>query len=145
MAEREEPFEYATWSARWKGGMQVDLTARGHHIRVDEPPEFGGTDTGPMPTEMLTAALASCMCLATAWAARKRRVELPDLEVRVLPVREPDQPRYHRYEITVLTAADPEAMEKVLDLAKRWCWVTNTLHNAPELVYRLSEDRPFAA
>ena len=144
MAEPDEPFRYPVWSARWKGGMQVDLTARGHHIRVDEPPEFGGTDTGPMPTEMLTGALASCMCLATAWAARKRRVELPDLEVLVRPVREPGQPRYGRYEVTVLTSADPEAMRKVLDLAKRWCWVTNTLHNAPELVYRVTEDGPFA-
>ena len=144
MADRDQPFEYAVWSATWRGGMQVDVGARGHELRVDEPPEYDGTDTGPMPTELLTAALASCMCLTVAWAARKRRVELPDLEVRALQVREPGQPRYGRYEVTVLTSADPEAMVKVLDLAKRWCWVTNTLHEPPELVYRLSEDAPYA-
>lgn len=139
-----QPHRYATWRAAWRGGMQVDLSARGHELRVDEPPEFGGTDTGPMPTELLTASLASCMCLAVAWAARKRRVELADLEVRVLPVREPGQPRYGRYEVTVIAGADREAMERVVDLAKRYCWVTNTLHNSPELVYRLGEDEPFA-
>lgn len=140
MAPRDQPYEYAVWSASWRGGMKVDLSARGHAFRVDEPPEFGGTDTGPMPTELLTASLASCMCLAVAWAARKRRLELPDLEIRVRPVRQPGEPRYGRYEIAVLSSAPRADLRRAVELGRRFCWVTNTLHNPPELVYRLGDE-----
>ncbi len=44
-------------------------------------PRSGGTDTGLMPTELFCAALASCFCLAVAHVARKRSIELPDLQV----------------------------------------------------------------
>ena len=42
-----------------------------------------------MPTELLAAALASCFCLAVAWAARKRRITLEDLRVDVRAERAP--------------------------------------------------------
>lgn len=128
---------YAVWTAEWRGGLAADVSARGHALRADEPREDGGEDSGPMPTELLTASLASCMCLAIAWAARKRRHELPDLEVQVLPVRAPGEPRYAAYEVTVHSSADPEALAAAVDLGKRYCWVTNTLAAAPEVRVRI--------
>ena len=123
--------------------MQADVSARGHGMHVDEPEAFGGTDTGPMPTELLTASLASCMCLSVVWAAGKRRLELPDLEVQVRPMRAQGEPRYGRYEVTVHSSADAQALGPVVDLAARYCWVTNTLRTSPEVVHRVGPDGPW--
>jgi uncharacterized OsmC-like protein len=128
---------YAIWRAEWKGGLSTDVTGRGHAIRVDEPKEYGGDDTGPMPTEVLAAALASCMCLSVAWAAGKRRVTLPDLVVEVQPVRVPDEPRHGRYELRITSSAPTEELQPCVDLGARYCWVTNTLKNPPEIAYEV--------
>ena len=134
MAEREE-HEYAAWRAEWRGGLAAEITGRGHALRADEPPEFGGTDTGPMPTELLAAALASCMCLSVAWAAKKRRVELADLVVQVRPVRAPGEPRHGRYEVRIESSLARDLLDPCVDLGARYCWVTNTLKNPPEIAY----------
>lgn len=136
MAEAEA-YEYATWRAEWKGGMATDVTGRGHTIRVDEPTEFGGQDTGPMPTEVLAAALASCMCIAIAWAARKRRVELADVTVEVRMHRADGEPRHGRYDLRVESSAPADVLEACVELGSRYCWVTNTLKNPPQITYEV--------
>jgi len=134
---REEGFRYPVWRAEWRGGMVIEVGARGHSITVDEPPEFGGTNEGPMPTELLTASLASCLCLAVVWAAGKRRVAVGDVAVEVLPVRAPGEPRYGAYEVVVRAEGDQAELERVVELAERFCWVTNTLKQPPEVRVRV--------
>jgi putative redox protein len=133
----DDDHEYAVWTAEWRGGMATDVTGRGHCVRVDEPEEFGGEDTGPMPTEMLVVALASCFCLAVAWAARKRRIPLEDLRVSVRPHRAVGEPRHGTYDVWVETSTPPDAIAPAVDLAKRYCWVTNTITTPPEIRYHL--------
>ena len=133
----EYEYEYAVWRAEWRGGMATDVSGRGHTIHVDEPQEFGGKDSGPMPTEVLAVALASCMCLAIAWAARKRRVELPDLAVDVRPFRAPGEPRHGRYELRIESSAPQDVLQPCVDLGTTYCWVTNTLKNPPEIAYEV--------
>lgn len=130
---------YALWSAEWRGGFATDVSGRGHHLRVDEPPEAGGTDTGPMPTELLTAALASCFCLAVAWAAGKRRIPLEDLRVDVRSHRAPGEPRHGSYDVYVHSSTPAAALAPAVELAKRYCWVTNTISTPPEIRYHHDE------
>ena len=130
--------EYATWRATWAGGLATDVAARGHAIRVDEPVEFGGGDTGPMPTELLAAALASCMCLSVAWAAGKRRVVLDDLAVEVTPHRVPGEPRHGHYDVAVISSAPDDVLGPCVELGTRYCWVTNTLLTPPTISYRVT-------
>jgi putative redox protein len=136
LTERDE-HRYEVWTARWQGGLAAEVEGRGHHLRADEPPEFGGGDTGPMPTELLAAALASCFCLAVAWAAKKRRLELPDLAVDVRPHRAGDEPRHGSYDITIRSSADEAGLARAVELAERFCWVTNTLRTPPEIRYHV--------
>ena len=65
--------------ATWDGGYRCRVKARDFEIRADEPVKAGGDDTGPQPTELFLASLASCFTLALAHVARKREIELPDL------------------------------------------------------------------
>lgn len=135
---RDDEYRYATWRAEWRGGLAADVSGRGHTLRVDEPPEFGGTDTGPMPTEVLAAALASCMCIAVAWAAKKRRVGLADVAVEVRPSRAPGEPRHGRYDVRVESSVPRDVLQPCVELAARYCWVTNTLKHPPEIVYEVA-------
>jgi putative redox protein len=46
--------------ARRREGLAHVVEIDGHEIVVDEPEAAGGTDSGPSPTRLLTASLASC-------------------------------------------------------------------------------------
>jgi len=131
--------EYAVWTAEWTGGLSTDVSGRGHAIRVDEPPEFGGQDSGPMPTELVVAALASCFCIAVVWAAGRQRIDLRDLEVQVQPHRALGEPRHGRYDLWVRSSTPAEELAPAVELAKRYCWVTNTLATPPEITYHLGD------
>ena len=37
------------------------ITARGHHVVVDQPKDAGGSDAGLTPTELFVASLAACV------------------------------------------------------------------------------------
>jgi hypothetical protein len=84
--------------ARWEGGWRCRVTASGFELVVDEPERSGGTGTGPMPTEYLLAAMASCYALALAWAAGKRGITLPSLAVTATGTY--DGPRFSRLQLS---------------------------------------------
>ena len=99
--------------ARWEGGWRCRVEAGRFDLLVDEPPHAGGTGTGPMPTEYLLAAMASCYALALNWAAGKRGISLPGLTVTATGTY--DGPRFSRLQLTVASDAPPEAVERLLD------------------------------
>lgn len=56
---------------------------REHIVRSDEYAEFGSTDTGPGPGELLMAALASCITATTRAYAATKGVRLSRAEVAI--------------------------------------------------------------
>jgi len=52
----------ATFAAdsRQVDGLRSETKIRQFTLTVDEPPNLGGTDTGPNPVELVLAALATC-------------------------------------------------------------------------------------
>ena len=52
----------ATFSAdsRQVEGLRSETKIRQFSMTIDEPPNLGGTDTGPNPVELVLAALATC-------------------------------------------------------------------------------------
>jgi uncharacterized OsmC-like protein len=117
--------------ALWAGGMRAVVQAGDHEIVVDEPESAGGSDTGPQPTDLLLASIASCFALAMAYAAKKRGVELSDLRVRVVGTYE--GLRFSSIELLIGSAAAPEVLEELISQAERVCYVTNTLRQVPDL------------
>lgn len=128
---------YEPWTAEWRGGFACDISGRGFTFRADEPPSVGGGDSGPMPTEFVAIGLASCLCLAIAFAARKRDIDPGEIAVDVTPHRAGSEPRHGRYEVAVRGSLDQATLERLLESAKRVCWVSNTLRTAPEFTYRV--------
>jgi len=117
--------------ARWEGGWRCRVAAGGFDLVVDEPVRSGGTGTGPMPTEYLLAAMASCYALALAWAAEKRGITLPGLAVTATGTYE--GPRFSRLQLNVEAGAPPEVVEHLVEPALRVCYVSNTIADSPPI------------
>jgi uncharacterized OsmC-like protein len=117
--------------ARHEGGWRCRVQAGGFELIVDEPPGSGGTGTGPMPTEYLLAAMASCYTLALNWAAQKRGVILPGLAVTATGTY--DGPKFRRLQLTVTCDAPAGQVEPLLQPALRVCYVSNTIALSPPI------------
>jgi putative redox protein len=70
--------------ARRLEGMahEVELEG-GHTLVVDEPRASGGTDTGPRPTQLLAASLASCTAITVEMYADRKGWDVGQVEVEV--------------------------------------------------------------
>jgi putative redox protein len=110
--------------------LRCRVTAGRFELIVDEPESVGGTDQGPQPTELLLASIASCFTLAMAYAAGKRGVELAGLRVRATGIY--DGPRFSAIRLSVQAdAPDPDGLRRLVPIAQKLCYVTNTLRRAP--------------
>jgi putative redox protein len=123
-------------TARWRGGYRADVEARGHEVAVDEPLDSGGDDEGFMPTELFCAALASCFCLAIGHVARKRSLDVPDLAVTVRSERAGRELRYARLVVECAAGVEDEVLARLIERARPFCWVSNTLAAGVEVEYR---------
>ncbi len=123
-------------TATWRGGYRADVRARGHEVAIDEPADSGGGDEGFMPTELFCGALASCFCLAIGHVARKRAIEVPGLQVTVRAQRAGRELRYERLVVTCTADVDAGLLDTLIERARPFCWVSNTLAAGVEVEYR---------
>jgi putative redox protein len=106
-------------------GYEARVTVRGHELTVDEPAEDGGKDTGPTPTELLLASLASCYTLALRWAAKHRNLPLGDVQVTASGSY--DGLKFGAIRLNVAGDLPPGQEAVLLRDASRVCYVSNTL------------------
>jgi putative redox protein len=69
--------------ARRVEGYAHDVELDGHTLRLDEPPEAGGSGTGPRPTQLLGASLAACIAITVEMYAERKGWDLGEVEVDV--------------------------------------------------------------
>jgi putative redox protein len=70
--------------ARRAEGYAHDVEIEGGHtIRVDEPAAAGGTDTGPSPSRLVAAGLASCVAITVEMYAARKGWDVGQVEVDV--------------------------------------------------------------
>src|SRR5215831_7727373 len=70
-------------SVDYLGGLQFEVTTRGHHILSDQPVENGGADTGMTPPELLLASLGACAGYYAAEYLRTRSLPADGLRIHV--------------------------------------------------------------
>jgi uncharacterized OsmC-like protein len=112
----------------WLGGYRTAIDVRGvHQMQGDETPQYGGDDTGPMPTELLLAAVGTCFCLAIAHVAKKRHIQLHHITLDVDADTDMDAFRFR--EIFLVARADlpQDQLDPLVEQATRYCFVSNTL------------------
>jgi putative redox protein len=122
-------------TAYWSGGYRCRVPIRQFELVADEPQTVtGGTDTGPMPTELFLASLATCFTMALAHIARKRRVELPG-DLAVTASGDYAGPGFGALRVEVSSSHPAEELGRMLEWAAGVCYVSNTLRNAPRVEY----------
>lgn len=64
-------------------GFRTSLNVAGHALIADEPQSVGGTDQGPSPYGLISAALASCTAMTLHSYAKLKGLSVRDIRVFV--------------------------------------------------------------
>lgn len=115
------------------------MTIRDFDVLADEPESVGGTDEGPTPTELFLASLATCFTMAVAHAARKRDITLGKLSVRIEADYEGNRFAWIRLE--VMTDLADDVNQQLVERAKAYCFVSQTLLQPPQIEYAITSGR----
>lgn len=65
------------------GGFRTDVRLGDHRLVADEPRSVGGTNLGPTPYDLLSAALATCTSMTLRMYANHKNLDLESATVRV--------------------------------------------------------------
>lgn len=128
-------------------GFRTPLNIAGHPLVVDEPVAVGGSDQGPSPYGLISAALASCTAMTLHSYAKLKQLPVRDIRVLVRhdKVHEADCERcdedagakIDRLERTVWIDGDisESVRTRMLQIADR-CPVHRTLDGSVRIVTR---------
>lgn len=124
---------YLTVSHR--GHHRFDVSVEGHHLVVDEGMAAGGPESGPTPTELLAASLASCAAAYAESYLSARGYSTTALNVACHYRLSADYPR-RVSELDVTVTAPPhvsaEHRQGLINAVER-CIVGNTLRAGSEV------------
>ncbi|MDH3512642.1 MAG: alpha/beta fold hydrolase [Gammaproteobacteria bacterium] len=128
-----------TVARTYADGFKTDIISAGHALIADEPTSYGGTDKGPSPYDLLSAALASCTTMTLGMYARRKKLDLKSTTVRVKHAKIHAQDcedcqtgsgkidEFQR-ELTVAGNLTVEQRQRLLEIADK-CPVHRTLHS----------------
>ena len=91
----------------------------GHDLRVDEPPDAGGTDTGPRPTQLLGASLAGCIAITVEMYAQRKGWDVGAVEVDVEMTYEGPVPSSFEVGVKLPGELDDEQRRRLLVIATK--------------------------
>ncbi len=130
-------------------GFRTEINANGHALIGDEPSSVpGGTNTGPSPYDLLSAALASCTSMTLKMYASHKKLPLTSISVDVRHEKihasdcehcEQTDGRIDRFERVLHYNGDltDAQRERLLDIADR-CPVHKTLEGEIDIVSTLA-------
>ena len=121
-------------------GFRVSCKASGKEIIADEPLNFGGTDLGMNPIEILLSGLGACKCVIAKILAKKKNLPLDYLSIeckgsfisgKKVGLSEIDSV------YCIKSSASDEELEKFMQLVDDNCPVNDTIKNSPKLSHKL--------
>lgn len=80
---QNEPVEDVVVGETGQGRFQVAVQAGLHRFLADEPADVGGSDTGPSPYDLVSAALGACTAMTLRMYARFKKIDLGLVTVTV--------------------------------------------------------------
>lgn len=139
------PNPYATVVTH-DGGTQFSAQIRGHRVIVDQPPEGGGADAGPMPLELLGASLGTCIALYVQQFLDARRLPHTGMRVEVQQFGARNPSRITEFVVrVVLPEPLPASVAGLLERVARSCPAHNTLERAAHVRVEIEMPAPVPA
>lgn len=120
------------------GRFAQEIRMNRHRLLADEPMDYGGTDTGPSPYELLLAGLGACTSMTIRMYAKHKKLPMGRISVRLnhekidagdcpeCRTREGKVDRITR-EVHIEGELTPEQQKRVATIANR-CPVHRTIH-----------------
>jgi putative redox protein len=106
--------------ARRREGLAHEVEIEGRHtVLVDEPAEAGGSDTGPSPTRLVAAGLASCVAVTVEMYAERKGWDVGPVEVEVDAEYEGFSPRSFVLTLRLPAELSDEQRERLLAIARK--------------------------
>jgi len=127
---------------QWKEKMIFQSDVDGHIITIDASPEFGGTDAGPRPKNLLLISLAGCTALDVISILNKMKVELKSFNVKVEGEVEDQHPQsFKNFHIIYEFSGNNlplDKLQKAVDLSQeKYCGVSATLKKGVPVTYEI--------
>ncbi|MCX7611002.1 MAG: OsmC family protein [Ignavibacterium sp.] len=129
-----------------KGITFIGKTDSNHWITLDGPENFGGSNAGIRPKELLLLALAGCTASDVVTILEKKKVKLDDFEINITAQMQEEHPQvYTKIDLEYVFYGDNiqrEAVERAIELSQtKYCSVTAMLQKAIEIKhsYRIVE------
>lgn len=117
-----------------------------HWVTIDGPEEFGGSNAGTRPKELLLLALGGCTGFDVASILQKKKVKLDGFEMNISADVQEIHPqvftKIHLEYVFYGKDINREAVERAIELSqKTYCSVTAMLQKAVEIThtYRIEE------
>lgn len=124
----------------WKGGETSELSSGPRPVLPGGPPaQFDGTDeTRWSPEHLVLAALAQCLLLTWITLNKRSQIPLKGWESKGESVLEKTKEGlvFTSFKLSVTLTTDAERVEearRLLDTAKKYCIIANSLKTAPTL------------
>ena len=115
-----------------------EATLRTHHVLIDRPVEKGGTDRGPMGGDLFLASVGGCFMSNLLAAIRARGEQISDARLEVIGTIAEAPARFSALELYITAdGADPEVLEKLVEIADRGCIMMNTLRGKLDVRIRI--------
>ena len=117
----------------WEGGLKTNSIIRGMELACDKPKGLFGTNTAPAPLEIFSSAMGSCLMTTFLYSAHKSRIHVSDISVDVKTETDSvdgiERVVAGSMKVSVWTdGADESKIEKVFELARSHCTVTNAVN-----------------
>ena len=126
----------------WIHGLQfVGKSGANHEIVMDADDEYGGTNKGMRPMELLLVAIGGCTGMDVASILQKKKQQLHGVEIRVKGTKAETHPqKFTGIELEyIITGKDLQeaAVEKAIKSSmEKYCSVKATLEGVAEINYR---------
>lgn len=131
-----------------KGVTFLGKTDSNHWVPMDGPENFGGSNAGIRPKELLLIALAGCTGSDVAVILQKKKIQLDDFEMNIEAEQQETHPqvftKIHLEYVFYGSNIPKEAVERAIELSqKTYCSVTAMLQKAVEIThsYRIEEKK----
>jgi putative redox protein len=122
-----------------EGRDRYRISVRGHEVVVDQPVADGGEDTGPTPTELFVAGLASCVAFYGGRYLARHGIDLDGFVVEGSFEFAPERPaRVGKIAIEVFAPfALPKERWSAFRAVVEHCTVHNSIRVPPEVDLRV--------
>jgi putative redox protein len=131
-----------------KGISFAGKTDSNHWVTMDGPEEFGGSNAGTRPKELLLIALAGCTGSDVVNILKKKKAGLDDFEINITADVADEHPQvFTKIHIEYVFYGDnlqTKDLERAIELSQtKYCSVTKMLEKAVEIThsYRVESNK----